>query len=130
MGIIFILYPIFKYDSHTLFPSYNALLPCIGASLVIYSGSARITGYIFRNKIVSFIGLISYSLYLIHWPLIVFVKTYSEDIGHGFVLQNMTKYIILLSSILIAIFMYYCIEQPFRKKSILKDRKKTVMANI
>ena len=123
LGFAFILYPIFKYNSNTLFPSYNALLPCIGAGLIIYSGAAKITGYILRNKVIGFVGLISYSLYLIHWPLIVFVKTYNEDIGQDFSLSNMAKYSILVSSILIATFMYYCIEQPFRK-DIPKNKTK------
>lgn len=121
VGLVFILYSIFKYDSNTLFPSYNALLPCIGAGLIIYSGTAKITGYLFRNKFVSFIGLISYSLYLIHWPLIVFAKTLHEDIGRNFGINTITKLIVLTISIIVAILMYYFIEQPFRE-NIPKDK--------
>ncbi|QIW09341.1 acyltransferase family protein [Francisella sp. LA112445] len=125
IGFVFIIYPIFSYDSSTLFPSYNALLPCFGAVLLIYSGTAKFTGYLLRNSVVGFIGLISYSLYLVHWPLIVFVKTYNQDIGQSFDLSTVAKYIILASSILIATLMYYFIEQPFRK-SIPKNKSKQI----
>ncbi|AXH32703.1 acyltransferase family protein [Francisella opportunistica] len=125
LGFIFTLYPIFAYNSNTLFPSYNALLPCIGTALLIYSGAAKFAGYLLRNKIIGFIGLISYSLYLIHWPLIVFVKTYNEDIGQAFDLSILSKFMVLASSILIATLMYYFIEQPFRK-SIPKNKSKQI----
>ena len=125
LGFIFILYPVFKYDENTLFPSYNALMPAVGAAFLIYAGSAKFTGYILRNRVVGFIGLISYSLYLIHWPLIVFVKTYNEDMGQAFEISLTTKLIILFGSILIATFMYYFIEQPFRK-GIPKEKIKQI----
>lgn len=115
VGFVLVLYSIFIYDSNTLFPSYNALLPCVGAALLIYSGTAKFTGYILRNKVIGFIGLISYSLYLIHWPLIVFVKTYSENIGHEFTLSLTMKISIFFISIAVASLMYYLIEQPFRR---------------
>tara|TARA_B100001093_G_C26851621_1_gene1025429 strand:+ start:1032 stop:3080 length:2049 start_codon:yes stop_codon:yes gene_type:complete len=121
IGIIFILYSVFIYDSETLFPSYNALLPAIGSALVIYSGSAKYIGLIFRVKPVRFIGLISYSLYLIHWPLIVFFKTYNENIGLPFSISLSTKLLVVLLSILIAALMYYFVEQPFRR-SIPKSK--------
>ncbi len=126
LGFVFILYPVFGYDENTLFPSYNALMPAVGAAFLIYAGSAKFAGYILRNRVVGFIGLISYSLYLIHWPLIVFVKTYNEDMGQAFEISLTTKFIILFGSILIATFMYYFIEQPFRK-GIPKEKFKQAL---
>ncbi|WP_203250256.1 acyltransferase family protein [Cysteiniphilum marinum] len=121
IGIVFILYPVFIYDSETLFPSYNALLPAIGSALIIYAGSAKYMGLIFRVKPIRFIGLISYSLYLVHWPLIVFFKTYNENMGLAFSISLNTKFLIVLLSILIAALMYYFVEQPFRR-SIPKSK--------
>lgn len=115
VGIILILYSIFIFDSNTLFPSYNALPPTIGAALLIYSGTAKYSGYILRNSIVRFIGLISYSLYLIHWPLIIFLKTYHENIGQNFSLSEIEKFLVFIVSITIGTLMYYFIEQPFRR---------------
>ncbi|MFC4892908.1 acyltransferase family protein [Pseudofrancisella aestuarii] len=125
LGILFILYPIFTYKQDTLFPSYNALLPCIGAALLIYAGEAKYLGFLFRNEITRFIGLISYSLYLVHWPLIVFIKTYNEDVGQLFELSLYVKIIIFFVSICVATFMYFFIEQPFRK-NIPKNKEKQI----
>jgi hypothetical protein len=116
-----ILIGIFTYNSNTLFPSYNALLPSLGAALIIYAGTAQYSGFIFRFYPIRFIGLISYSLYLIHWPLIIFYKTYNQEYGLNFDLNVKQKFIVLLSSFLFATLMYYLIEQPFRKTS--RDNK-------
>lgn len=125
IGLFLILFSVFTYDSNTLFPSYNALPPVIGSSLLIFSGTARFSGYLLRNNLFRFIGLISYSLYLIHWPIIVFVKTYNEDIGNDFKLSLIMKIIIIFISIFAASLMYYLIEKPFRK-NIPKERKNQI----
>ena len=52
----------------------QALLPCVGAALIIWAGETgpSIVGRALSLPPVVFVGLISYSLYLWHWPLIVF----------------------------------------------------------
>lgn len=126
IGFTLVFYTILTYNSNTLFPSYNVLPPTIGAALLIYAGSAKFSGYILRNRAVGFVGLISYSLYLIHWPIIVFIKTYNEDVGGAFAMSAKAKLVALILSVIIAIAMYYFIEQPFRKnipKDGLKQKK-------
>ena len=54
------------------FPSYNALLPCIGAALIILFGAQSSLSGLLSNRVMVGVGLISYSLYLVHWPIIVF----------------------------------------------------------
>ncbi len=73
-GLALLLYSVLAFDSNTIFPGVNALLPVAGAALCIYAGRARHLGAILRNRLVVFVGLISYSLYLVHWPFIVFYK--------------------------------------------------------
>jgi peptidoglycan/LPS O-acetylase OafA/YrhL len=77
IGLSMIGYGVFAFDKTTLFPSYNALLPCLGAALIIYAGSAKYTGRLLNNVIMVCIGLISYSLYLVHWPLFIFYQYYN-----------------------------------------------------
>jgi len=72
IGLVMIGLSIFLYSKFTPFPSYTALLPTIGTALCIYAGRQTIFRVLLDNKISRYIGDISYSLYLVHWPLIVF----------------------------------------------------------
>lgn len=110
-GIAFVLYPIFFYTTLTPFPGLHALLPCLGAGMVIYSGTARYSGIILRNRMMVGIGLVSYSLYLIHWPLIIYYRYWKYD-----ALIIPEKIAIVVASLFAATLMYFYIEQPFRRK--------------
>lgn len=113
LGIALIVYAVFAFDRATPFPGENALLPCLGAALIIYTGlgngetwAARLLGL----KPVVFIGLISYSLYLWHWPLIVFARYYAI-----FPLSQMEAAAVVLTSLIVATLSWRYIETPFRK---------------
>ncbi|PWY54516.1 hypothetical protein DGG96_16655 [Legionella qingyii] len=130
LGIALIVIPTLIYTSNTLFPSYNALAPCIGAALIIYAGTAKYTGYIFRCLPARQIGLISYSLYLIHWPLIIFFKTYHQDCGLKFDIGFDEKILVIALALFCSFFMYYFIEQPFRKGSGIQKNQKYLIKTI
>tara|TARA_B110001450_G_scaffold256495_1_gene287231 strand:+ start:1218 stop:3122 length:1905 start_codon:yes stop_codon:yes gene_type:complete len=66
--ISFILY----YDEKFNFPGINALYVCVATALIIYFSDNHFTKKILCLPILKYLGKISYSLYLIHWPLIVF----------------------------------------------------------
>ena len=75
LGLIVIVLCMFIYNQHTLFPGVNALIPTLGTALVLFTGQKP--GYVtlfLSNKFFKLIGNSSYSLYLWHWPLIVFYK--------------------------------------------------------
>lgn len=113
IGLLMILYPISFYTKELLYPSYNALLPCIGTAVLIQSGENSIVGKTFNNPLFIKIGLISYSLYLSHWPIYVFYQYITlGDLG------KFDKLIIILMSITVSIFMYLFIEQHYRHKGI------------
>lgn len=114
-GLGLVAYSIFHFTEKTTFPSYNALLPCIGAALVIFSVNARYLGIAVRNRVAVFIGLISYSVYLVHWPLLVFYKYYKIT-----PLSSTEKWALALAAILLGYLMYRFIEQPFRH---VRDQK-------
>jgi peptidoglycan/LPS O-acetylase OafA/YrhL len=119
VGLGCIFYPIFNYTNTTIFPSYNALMPCFGAALLIYSGDSKYLGLFLSNKLMVGIGLISYSLYLVHWPLIIFYKYYQDINTFEFPAQIS----LLTVSILFAYLMYRYIEQPYRKQNIYLNKK-------
>ncbi|WP_172971812.1 acyltransferase family protein [Vibrio aquimaris] len=111
-GCFLILYSLFYLSEEDIFPYYNALPSCIGSALIIYSSS-----YGFAKKVLSirglvFIGLISYSLYLIHWPLIIYWNEFSS-------IDNPTleKFLMIAISLILAILSFYFIEKPFRRPS-------------
>lgn len=118
VGLGMMLYSVRYFGSQTVFPSYNALIPTLGAALVIYAGNAPHLGVLFSNKTARFLGLISYSLYLVHWPIIVFYTYFNT----AELTSLSSKCTLLFTAILAATFMYYCIEQPFRNY-IAKERK-------
>lgn len=110
VGLALAVAPVFLYDETLLFPSYYALVPCLGAALMIYAGEARYLGWVLRNPLSVRIGLISYSLYLVHWPVYVFYRYYV----YGEV-TTAEKYGVLLASFALAFMLYHFVEQRYRR---------------
>lgn len=73
-GIAVLVFVIFQFDGQTPFPGYMAALPTLGAAAVIAASNADRWWYptrILSLRPAQFVGDISYSLYLWHWPLII-----------------------------------------------------------
>jgi peptidoglycan/LPS O-acetylase OafA/YrhL len=120
-GLGLIALSVLTFDESTRFPSYNALIPCAGAALCIYAGQAHRAGVILRNRASVWIGLMSYSIYLVHWPLIVFWRY-----GRTEALSFSEKAWIAGITLSIAFFMLKWVEQPFRSPS--SSRATTALA--
>lgn len=71
-GLGMIIVPFLVYTDRTPFPIPGALVPCIGTALLIWTGGTCLTSKLWTNRPIAWIGRISYSLYLVHWPLITF----------------------------------------------------------
>jgi len=99
------------YTEETLFPGYNAMAPVIGAAMIIQSGGEEmgVVARLLSVRPLVFIGLISYSLYLWHWPLVAFVKYMMFR-----PLVPLESTAIIFLSLLLATFSWKYIEQPFR----------------
>ncbi|EDS6438389.1 acyltransferase family protein [Salmonella enterica] len=110
IGISLIVYAAFHFDKNTAFPGINAMLPVIGACLCIIYSKHTPAGYLLRNKIFVSIGLVSYSVYLIHWPLLVFYKYYIFR-----PLYTFEKISIAIMSLVLAYVSYALIENKFRR---------------
>ena len=99
-------------DEASLFPGETALLPCLGAALVIHAGSAGSTSLVrlLSLRPIVFVGLISYSLYLWHWPLIVLLQSFvlQRDLH----LHEMLALMVVI--VLVSILSWRFVERPFR----------------
>jgi hypothetical protein len=71
-GLAMITLSFLVYSETTPFPFPGALVPCIGTALLIWAGGSCVTSKLWTNRPLIWTGRISYSLYLVHWPLIIF----------------------------------------------------------
>jgi peptidoglycan/LPS O-acetylase OafA/YrhL len=96
-------------DSERAFPGWWAPLPVAGTALLLSAPAAWVNRVVLASRPVVWIGLISYPLYLWHWPLLVF----GAAIKFG-PLTLVEREMILLASVLLAWATYRFIERPFR----------------
>ena len=76
VGISGIVYSVLTYTTQTPFPGLAAVLPCLSTGLLIWGKDAQIGRYVLGNRWMVWIGKLSYSLYLVHWPIIVLYDRY------------------------------------------------------
>lgn len=77
LGIALIVVPMFVYDRATVFPGLAALPPCVGTALLIWAGTG---GWSPVSRVLAcgplrMVGLMSYSLYLVHWPVLAMMRS-------------------------------------------------------
>jgi peptidoglycan/LPS O-acetylase OafA/YrhL len=118
-GLALICYGVVAFSDSTVFPGVAALFPTLGTVLLIHaSGSGpSVVGRLLSVRSLVFIGIISYPLYLWHWPLIVFTKYYL--IRH---LQLYEKLALIGVAVLLATLTWRFIERPFRHSQGLWSR--------
>jgi peptidoglycan/LPS O-acetylase OafA/YrhL len=123
-GLALILYSIFHYTRQTVFPGLAALPPCLGTALLIFSGAGRPTviSRALTLRPIVLLGLISYPLYLWHWPMLVFTQYIS--IGKP---DWRLRVALLVLSAIMATLSWKFVETPFRKR-LLCPRRPQVFA--
>lgn len=108
VGLLMMVLSFVMFNSDSYLPGLRSLIPVVGAALVIYAGESR-AGWLLSNPPLVWLGQISYSLYLVHWPIIVFTQyVLMRDIGRK------GSMIVLCVSIALAFLMYRFVETPFR----------------
>ncbi|MFT6270767.1 MAG: peptidoglycan/LPS O-acetylase OafA/YrhL [Alphaproteobacteria bacterium] len=120
VGSSLILVPTFLYTTQTPFPGLAALFPCLGTIIIIYCGNASnsIINKWLTNPVLVFIGKISYSLYLWHWPFYVFYVYYKVDF-----LTAIDIVLLLVATFGAAILSWRFIEIPFREGRAIFSKK-------
>lgn len=116
-GLLLIIYAVTQYTSRTPFPGIAALLPCGGAACIIYANTSQktIIGRLLSLRLFLWIGLISYSLYLWHWPLLAFARYNSIE-----PLSTVFTLFIVAISIPIAWLSYRFVETPVRRNQYFR----------
>jgi peptidoglycan/LPS O-acetylase OafA/YrhL len=110
IGSIAIAVGVWKIDSTRVFPGLWVMLPVAGACLLIAAGAnAWINRVILSHRAIVFVGLISYPLYLWHWPLLSFAHL----VGRGAPSVSL-RLGLLASSVILAWGTYQLIERPLR----------------
>lgn len=96
-------------------PGITLILPCIFTALIIHTTSQNnIIKLCLSNKVIVFIGKISYSLYLYHWIFIAFAYYITGEKQ----INNQSIAIVIILTIIFSVLSYYLIEQPIRKSKL------------
>lgn len=116
LGAALIVWAVCLYTSETVFPGIAAALPTLGSALIIYAGTggSSIVSRILCLRPLVFVGLVSYSLYLWHWPVIVFAKLYLIEPPDA-----VERALIVMASLALAVLSWRWVEAPFRTKKVL-----------
>lgn len=112
VGLFMVIVPCLAYTDRTPFPGIAALVPCIGTAFVLQAGREgdnAIARFLSKRLIVG-LGLISYSLYLYHYPFILFAK----ELAGTERLSMPWAFSVILFSAVVSILSWRFVEQPFR----------------
>lgn len=116
LSVLGIVIPSILFSGETSFPGVTALIPCMASVLLISFFNNYYLNKIYNNRPLIFFGKISYSMYLVHYPIIIFYELYS--IGHSS-FYTMTSLFVI--TIVLGYILNICVEQKFRYKPATKQ---------
>lgn len=125
-GLLAIATAVHYFDSTTAFPGYAAALPVIGAALVLAGGIDGPTygaQALLGVRPMRFVGDISYSLYLWHWPILIMAPLYLDH-----PISTRGRVVLLVIATLMSWLSYRYIETPFRTASFFKTSRGRALA--
>lgn len=108
LGLGLILGSVLGFSEGDLWPGYLALVPVLGTVLVIYGNTQSLFS---NNKFLQFFGSTSYSTYLWHWPIVVFLYTC------GLLIQREAVVFAIVLSFVLGALSYYLVESKIRKST-------------
>jgi hypothetical protein len=113
LGLVMVAIGFVVINESRAFPGWWALLPALGSALLIASGPhGLVNHFVLSQRIFVWVGLISFPLYLWHWPLLSFARIiYSETPPVD------VRVVLVVLSIALAALTYYLIEKPIRQSS-------------
>jgi peptidoglycan/LPS O-acetylase OafA/YrhL len=119
LGLLLIAFSVFAFDHETPFPGFLALFPTLGAALVIYAARPNnAVGWFLSSRAFVSIGLISYSAYLWHQPLLALLRSQLS-----FDVETFHLAIAVGMSFALAWFTWLFVERPFRRRERISLRQ-------
>lgn len=119
LGVALVAYSVFSFDQHTPFPGRYAVVPTVGTALIIcFASPNTFVGSILSSGPLVSVGLISYSAYLWHQPILAFAKNRSLEIPSKALLGALAAL-----SVALAYVSWKYVEQPFRRRSFLSRKQ-------
>lgn len=118
-GLVCIGISVFAFTRSTPFPGAAAALPVLGSALVIHAGiggQGRVSRLIAVRPMV-FVGLVSYSLYLWHWPVVVYAKYWLINEP-----TDAERAVMLVATFVLATLSWRYVENPFRDRQRMDQR--------
>ncbi len=112
VGAALIAFAVWQFDKYSPFPGWRALLPTVGATLLIWSGPAAVVNRtVLSHPLAVGIGAISYALYLWHWPLLSFLA-----------IAHINTWVAHAAAVIVAVALsvasYFLVERPIRRASL------------
>jgi len=118
IGLILIIAAALKLDDSAIFPGIHAMVPCLGTALLLFVGTQKnpisdpVLNILTKKPLVA-LGLISYSLYLWHWPIIAWLNYKNVEV------DSIVATIVIMLSLILSWITWRFVETPFRRSGIL-----------
>jgi peptidoglycan/LPS O-acetylase OafA/YrhL len=115
-GLCLVAYSILFFDGETPHPSFHTIVPIFGVALIIgFASKDELVGTILSSKPFVWIGLISYSAYLWHFPIFAFSRMGKDP-------TNYDKFEWIVLTFVLSLASYFLIEKPFRRRAIVSSK--------
>lgn len=119
LGAALVILSVVFFDESTPFPSAYTLAPVIGTCLLIHFTNTKTLIYkVLSNRFTVHVGLISYSAYLFHQPVLSFLKIYSKSEPSHFLMT-----LAICSTFILANLSHKYVEAPFRDRTTVSRKK-------
>ena len=111
IGVLAVVGATIGLDRNSLFPGLYALLPVLGAALIILSPNSRVNRILLSNPVAVLLGKISYPLYLWHWPLLVYLQIVRNGV------PNVAEiWATVIVAVVLSWLTFQFVEKPIRQK--------------
>jgi len=115
LGLLIILGCSIFFNESLPFPGALAVIPCIGTIFILISSNNKINDFL-SNRLFVYIGEISYSVYLWHWPIMALLRYHKNE----YEFTSIEKLYVVAATIFASLLSYYLVEKTMRNAKGLK----------